>query len=110
MENLILGVCVLNLIVTSILGFKFFSLKKSLGELKVEYFPYTIEDERMFKSKKKIQIKAQIFLREIPIGSPIVVSEQIYDSVDKEEVNKALDRVSSAMGKLGLTVVKKMVS
>lgn len=109
MDYVIILLLTLNLVVTAAFFFKFSSLRSSFRELKVMYFTDVSDVTEFMKRKKKIQVKAQLLIGEIPIGHPFVVSEQITETVDEEKVRLVIDNIAKPLAALGIKVITNSI-
>lgn len=65
--------------------------------------------KRVCKKAKKVQIKGQLHIGEIPIGHPFVVSEEITETIDLEKLKMLIDVYAGPLLKIGIGVVKRRI-
>lgn len=107
MEAVIVGLLSVNLIVTTVLLIKFVSVKNSIRGLKVLYFPEVTEVSGFLKKQKRVQIKAQFMIGEIPIGHPFVMSEQFTETVDEKKVQEIIQNIGKPLAAIGVKILTK---
>jgi hypothetical protein len=107
MNEILLILVACNLALTSILIAKFTSLKRSVRDLQVVYFVEEHETNGFIKKQKKIQIKAQLQIGNLPIGSPFLVSEQISETVDQDRTTALIENIAKPLSALGIKVITK---
>ena len=59
------------------------------------------------QKQKKIQIKAQLLIGEIPIGHAFLISEQISESVDEAKLQVIIEEIAKPLARIGIAVVSK---
>lgn len=107
MESLVLVGVVLNLLITGVLLFRVDAVRKSVHGIKVMYFTDVSDVTGFIKKQKKIQVKAQFLIGEIPIGQPFVMSEQITEVVDEKRVSEIIENIAKPLAALGIKVITK---
>ena len=107
MNFAVLTICCLNLAITIFLLFKAGLFRRSIQDLKVVYFSEVSEANGFIKKQKKIQIKAQLLIGEIPVGHAFLISEQISESVDEAKLQAIIEEIAKPLARLGIAVVSK---
>ena len=107
MESLLLGLVVLNIVITAILLLRIETVRKSIHGIKVMYFTDISDVNGFIKKQKKVQVKAQIMIGEIPIGQPFVMSEQVTESVDEKVIKEIVDNIAKPLAGIGIKVITK---
>lgn len=69
------------------------------------YFSDISEINGFVKKQKRVQVKAQLMIGEIPIGGTILVSEQITETVDKQKIEEIINKIAKPLIDLGIKVV-----
>jgi hypothetical protein len=88
-------------------AFRFSSLRSALKGLEIVYFTETRTKDGFIKKETNVQIKGQLFLAGLPVGHPLLISEQVSEVVDKEKINRILEDFAKPLASLGLRVITK---
>lgn len=107
MLTLLVAISSLNLLITAFLLFKAGLFRRSIQDLKVLYFTEITDQNGFVKKQKKIQIKAQLLIGEVPVGHAFVISEQISESVDQEKLKLIVEEVARPLARIGIAVISK---
>lgn len=107
MESVVLGLLLLNIVITAVLLFRVETVRKSIHGIKVMYFTDISDVNGFIKKQKRIQVKAQLMIGEIPIGQPFVMSEQVTESVDEKVVKEIIDNIAKPLSGIGIKVITK---
>jgi len=107
MNEILLILVIVNIALTGMLVVKFASLKRSVRDLQVVYFVEENEANGFIKKQKRVQIKAQLQIGNLPIGSPFLVSEQVTEAVDQARVDALIENIAKPMAALGIKVITK---
>ncbi len=106
-ETLLLILLAINTGICGFLAFRFVSVKSALRELQIIYFTETRSKDGFLKKESVVQIKGQLLLGGLPIGRPFLISEQVSEEVDKENINRILQEFAKPLIALGLNVLTK---
>jgi len=107
MNYLVLTVLVINLVITCVLLFRVNAVRKSVHEIKVMYFTDISDVTGFLKKQKRVQVKAQLMIGEVPIGQPFVMSEQITEVVDEKRVAEIVENIAKPLAGIGIKVITK---
>ncbi len=112
MENQHLQIILLiaNLVITSttfyILSKKLSKLKDRDSDIKIVVFDEINVDEGIIKKSVKVKIKQQFYYRGIPIGPAATVSENTFESIDKDQLETLLKDYAKPLIDLGIAIVQ----
>ncbi|HXH31373.1 MAG TPA: hypothetical protein VNJ01_11215 [Bacteriovoracaceae bacterium] len=107
METSILLISSLNLLLTSVMAYKYCKLKTEVKKVHMKYFTEVTETDRMFKKEKMVKIKAQVYLDDLPIGESYTVSEDRTEVVNKEEIHKTIKSFAAPLTRMGIKFLIK---
>ena len=107
MESILIVLVSLNLGLTLFFIFRSELIRKSIHSLNVKYFHEVSDVSGFIKKQKKIQIKAQFYIGEIPIGQPFLMSEQITEDINEERIKKIIDDIAKPLSTIGVKAIKK---
>lgn len=94
----------INVVLTVFLIMKIGAVRRSVQNLKVIYFTEVTDISGFVKKQKKVQVKAQLLVGDIPIGHPFLVSEQITEQVDEAKIKHIVDEIAKPLARLGISV------
>jgi hypothetical protein len=98
---------------TAVIIFGIFYIKNKLDkiipikeDLKVVVFDELKIDDGLLKKSISVKIKQQFYYRGIPIGEPVTMSENTYDSIDKDRIEKLLNDYAKPLLDIGVAIVE----
>lgn len=107
MNEILLVAVLCNLLLTAVMVFKFTALKKSVRDLQIIYFVEEHEVSGFIKKQKRVQVKAQLQIGQLPIGNPFLVSEQVTETMDQVRVDTLIENFAKPLSALGIKVISK---
>lgn len=75
-------------------------------DLKIVVFDEIKIDEGLLKKSIKVRVKQQFYYRGIPIGDATVVSENSFETIDKEQVEMLLKEYAKPLIEIGVAIVQ----
>jgi|GEM_PF-2356123 len=109
-DILILILLIGNVAITLLLVWHHVRLKKMFSDFRIENSTEISEASGAFKKSKKVVVKSQVFLGNLPIGGPIVVSESVQEEVSMEKMEAILNTISNPLARIGFRVIRKKIT
>lgn len=103
---LIVLVC-FNVGVSAFLFYQLSNLRKATQGVKAIYFGEVSEVSSLIKKQKKVLLKCQLLMGEIPVGQPFIVSEQLTETIDKERIDSIIENLAKPIGGIGIKIISK---
>ena len=71
------------------------------------YFTEISDVTGFIKKQKRVQVKAQLLVGDLPIGHPFLISEQISETVDEKRVTELIENIAKPLSAIGIKVISK---
>ncbi|AUN99089.1 hypothetical protein C0V70_13460 [Bacteriovorax stolpii] len=94
------------LVVAFFLNKKLNTVIQQKEDLKVVVFDEIKIDEGLLKKSIKVRVKQQFYYKGIPIGDATVVSENSFETIDKEQVEMLLKEYAKPLIEIGIAIVQ----
>lgn len=94
------------LVIAFILNKKLNKVLLQKEDLKIVVFDEIKIDEGLLKKSVKVRVKQQFYYRGIPLGNATVVSENSFETIDKEQVEMLLKEYAKPLIEIGVAIVQ----
>ncbi len=87
METALIAIGILNLFGLAFCVAYVWRTQHKLNQIKVVYSHDAFESKGFIKNKRKVTFKGRVFIGELPVGEPFVLSVHEFEEVSKENVD-----------------------